>query len=76
MDNRRDVKVGFSDDRFGLSLGDRFLSLDYILNTSVDKLKDLGLTERELSLLIQNDVMDLNLNQIQELLRLQKLIGQ
>lgn len=74
--NRRDVKVGFSDDGFGLSLGDRFLSLDYILNTSVDKLKDLGLTERELSLLIQNDVMDLNSNQIQELLRLQKLIGQ
>lgn len=69
----KDTQVGFSEyDGFSISINDRFLSLDYILSTPVEKLQSLGLTSEDLSLLIENTIWDINSNQMKELLILQK----
>lgn len=73
-DDKRDVKVGLSDDGFGISVRDRFLSLDYILNTPVDKLQLLGLTAGDVSLLIENNIVKISSTDVNELMKLKDLI--
>lgn len=73
MDGKNDTKVGYSDTGYGLSIGDRFLTVDYILSTPIDKLKLLGLTAKDVSLLIDNNITEINLIQLEALKKLRKL---